>query len=91
MRPVRVAGDAEDPDACQAELGAPVTQELQLLRSRRRPVEEVEEEQHGAVLEQLLELGFPAVVLPEHAPNLLVDDQGAQHQPLIVGNDRERN
>ena len=87
---MRVARDAEDTYAGPLELGAPVTQELQFLRSGRRPVEEVEEQQGGAILEQLLELCFLAVVEPEHAPNLL-DRQGAQHQPLIVGNDLERN
>ncbi len=91
MRPVRVAGDAEDAYAGDEELVAPVTQEFQLLGSRGRPVEEVEEEQDWSVLEQLLELGLAAVVQPEHRSNLLVDDQGAQHQPLIVGNDWERN
>jgi hypothetical protein len=87
---MRVAGDAEDTHTGSLELGAPVTQESQLLCSGRRPVEEVEEQQHRPVLEQLLEPGFLAIVEPEHASNLL-DDHRAQHQPLIAGNDRERN
>ena len=87
---MRIAGNAEDAHPCPLELRAPVTQESQLLRSGRRPVEEVEEQQHRAVFEQLLEPGFLAIVEPEHASNLL-DDHGAQHQPLIAGNDREWN
>ncbi|MDX6437728.1 MAG: hypothetical protein QOF45_311 [Gaiellaceae bacterium] len=71
MRPVRVAGDAEDAHARVLEIEPPVTQEHQLLRSGGRPVEEVEEEQDGAVLEQFFELGSCAVVEPEHASNLL--------------------
>ena len=73
VRPVRVARDAEGADARTLEVGPPVTQESQLLRSGRRPVEEVEEEQDGTVLEQLLELGFLAGVEPEHASNLLAE------------------
>src|SRR5205085_2492956 len=49
VRPGRIAGDAEDAHARLLELPAPVTQELELVRSGRRPVEEVEDEQDRAV------------------------------------------
>jgi RNA polymerase sigma-54 factor len=45
VRPRRVARDPVRVDAGLGELLAPVTQELHLVRSGRRPVEEVEEEQ----------------------------------------------
>src|SRR5581483_1590854 len=49
VRPGRVARDRVGADARRAELVAPVTQELQLARSGRRPVEEIEEEQDRPV------------------------------------------
>ena len=75
VRPVRVARDAEGADTRSLEVRAPVTQEPQLLRSGGRPVEEVEEEEHRAVLEQLLELRRLPGVEPEHDRNLLGEPQ----------------
>src|ERR687885_752829 len=53
VRPRGVARDAEDVDARCGEFDAPVTQELHLVRSGRRPVEQVEEEERAAVAQQL--------------------------------------
>src|SRR5581483_8812293 len=53
VRPRRVSRDAEAADAGGLELGSPVTQELELVRSRRGPVEEVEEQEDRAVLDDL--------------------------------------
>src|SRR5439155_25879156 len=54
VRPRRVARDAELLDAGLLELRAPVTQELHLARSGRGPVEEVEQKQGGAVLDDVV-------------------------------------
>ena len=72
MRPARIARDAEDADTCGGELGLSVTQEAQLLRSGRRPVEEIEQEQDRAFREELLEPDRFSVVPPGHAPSLIV-------------------
>ena len=53
VRPRRVARDRVRLHAGRAELLAPVTQELHLVRSGRRPVEEVEEQQDRAVGDDL--------------------------------------
>ena len=53
VRVRRVARDADRLDSHLVELGSPVTQELHLVRSGGRPVEEVEDEQLRPVLEQL--------------------------------------
>src|SRR5205823_1181361 len=53
VRPGRVAGDAEESDSPLREFRAPVTQELHLVRSGRRPVEEVEEEERTPVGNEL--------------------------------------
>jgi hypothetical protein len=55
VRPRRVARDREWPDACRSQVVTPVTQEVQLVRSARRPVEEVEAEERQAVAEHLVE------------------------------------
>jgi len=70
MREGRVAGDAEDADAGGSELGLSVTQEPQLLRSCSRPVEEVEEQEHWAVGDEVLELNGLAVLAPHHLASL---------------------
>jgi hypothetical protein len=49
MRPGGIARDPEGPDTCLLEFRAPVTQELQLARSGRRPVEEVKEEERATI------------------------------------------
>src|SRR5436190_10122195 len=53
VRPGGVAGRGVCLDSGGAELVAPVTQELQLARSGRRPVEQIEEEEHRDVGEHL--------------------------------------
>src|SRR5207247_8057641 len=53
VRPGRVARDPVRVDAGLRERLAPVTQELHLVRSGRRPVEEVEEEEDRDVRGQL--------------------------------------
>ena len=68
VRPRRVAGDAERPDTRRLELLAPVTQELHLVRSGGRPVEEVEDEQRTAVHQQLLERASHLRRRPDGSP-----------------------
>src|SRR5207245_4085116 len=53
VRPRRVAGDPDRLDAGLVEVRSPVTQELELVRSGRGPVEEVEDEQLRPVLDEL--------------------------------------
>src|SRR6266536_6132942 len=53
--PLGIAGDAEWANTRCQELTAPVTQELHLVRSGGRPVEEVEDEERRPVPEQLVE------------------------------------
>ena len=53
--PLGIAGDAEWAHTHCQELRAPVTQELHLVRSGGRPVEEVEDEERRPVREQLVE------------------------------------
>ena len=54
MRPCRVARDSEWANTRLLELRAPVTQELDLVRSGGGPVEEVEEKERSPVAEELL-------------------------------------
>ena len=51
--PLGIPGDAEWADARLPELRAPVTQELHLVRSGGRPVEEVEDEERGTVRKEI--------------------------------------
>src|SRR5439155_1789142 len=53
--PLGIAGDAEWAHTHCQELRAPVTQELHLVRSGGRPVEEIEDEECRPVREQLVE------------------------------------
>lgn len=53
MRPERVAREAERPDAGRRQVLAPVTQEKELVRSGRRPVEDVDAEEREAVAENV--------------------------------------
>ena len=53
VRPGRVAGDADRLHPDRVELGSPVTQELQFVRSGGGPVEQVEDEQLRPVVDEL--------------------------------------
>ena len=79
VRPGGVARDPERLDAERFELLAPVTQELHLVRSRRGPVEEVEEQQNGTVGDDLRN----RVLLARPDPDGRVGDPVAdgEHQP----------
>src|SRR4029078_5066331 len=79
VRPRRVAGDTERPNPQCLELRSPVTQELQLVRSRPGPVEEEEEQQDRPVLDDLLD----RVLLARADPDGRMRDPvaGLEHQP----------
>src|SRR5829696_3591834 len=55
VRPCRVSRDTHRLDAGSLELPAPVTQELHLVRSGGRPIEEVEEQQLRALADEVAE------------------------------------
>ena len=97
MRPDRVAGDRERPDAHRRQIVAPVTQEQDLVRSGGRPVPEVEAEERVPRAEHLLQW---AGLLARRRPDLDVGDASpgsstrlslSAHPPSILGNERERN
>ena len=80
------------------ELRSPVTQELHLARSGRRPVEEVEDEQHTAAGEQLRQLPLLvrrgpdgcvrcSVPCPQHAGSLLRRGRGSRSSDLCCVGD----
>src|SRR5579875_2571106 len=77
----RVARDGIRPDAGLAQLLAPVTQELELARSGRRPVEEVEEQQKRTAPEQVADRRPLARRRP---------DRRLQRRPLALGRDLRR-
>ena len=53
LRPGRVARDRKRQDAGLVELRSPVTQELELVRSGRRPGEEEEEKERGCLSDEI--------------------------------------
>jgi hypothetical protein len=83
VRPRRVARDRVRLNAGGAKLLAPVTQELQLARSGRRPVEQIEEKEDRAARDDFSE----RCALPRRRPHARVGDPvvGGQHGESLRG------
>jgi hypothetical protein len=81
LRPARVARDRERQDSCLLELRSPVTQELELVRSGRRPGEQEEEEERGRVVDELRDPGRLPWSEPDGCVRNLI--AGSEHRPTL--------
>jgi hypothetical protein len=107
LRPAGIAGDRVRGDSRLLELRSPVTQELELVRSGRRPGEEEEDEERGAARDEVLAADRLARSEPdpcrgnfgsgiEQAQNLIVSTQstnspGGFRGACIVGREAYGN
>src|SRR5207237_892069 len=66
VRVRRVARDRVRLDPCGLQFLSPVTQELELTRSGRGPVEEIEQEQDRAIVEKIADRRALARSRPDH-------------------------